>query len=643
MWEASPLEISIEVLPGTTVEQLNDILKKEQKDQINVRAVDKETDIEKITVCTIELFEEDAPEYDKDTPGEYMLIARLASNFVPLDVDFPGPIQVKVTVKEPLEIKSIPTLYATSYQSVSSKNIGKINKIPDQVNVVLENDLIIPVDVEWDWAPYDEAKDVAGNHTVLGTLVNIPSIAKQPDGVEIKPTLQIENVTVKYRVTGVLSDNFVEGDAGLTLAELTEIKKPTLNLEITSYTSGIDFTTEYEVEVALEAEKNPDFDMEREDVYILEGTLKLPSNISCPTGKFYEEIILQTNAVNVTEVEPQYVLTTEGTNFFDIKELPRQVPVTLSNGKRIMMDVDWGTGIGYTPYPENLTESEPVIMSVIGELTNYPQYINRSNEQVVLQITMIKAYEIVRITPGRIPEDGAIEVKMGASLDEIYNSLETHEILLTLQDSKGNVSSANVTFTLREEDNPNFDPEVEGIQNLTIYFPLEDKILNPNGLTATVVVKLTKYTISNTKAVRITGVLSGTAFEDVGLPAEAPLMRNDEVADKAPATWDGSKYNPTKIGSQVIRGTFVTPLPIHLENPNNRQPNAVVAIIDPTIRVLSMEQIVMEKPKGQRGRNQVSANGIDGFIEYQFLTEIEHKDGTITTEIVSFFVETDND
>lgn len=640
IWEALPLEVSIEVLPGTTVAQLNDILKKEQKDQINVRAVDKETDIEKITVCTIELFEEDAPEYDKDTPGEYMLIARLASNFVPLDEDIPGPIQVKVTVKEPLKIKSIPTLFVTSYQSVSSKNIGKIHKIPNQVSVVLENDLIIPVDVEWDWDTYDAAKDVAGNHTVLGTLVNIPSIARQPDGVEIKPTLQIRSIAVNYRVTGVLGGNSVEGDAGLTLEEITEIEKPTLNLEITSYTGGIDFTTEYEAEVALETEKNPDYNVECAGSYVLEGALKLPSNI---TGKSYEKVNLKTYMVSVTDVEPQSVCTTEGTNFFDIKGLPEWVPVTLSNGKQIMMDVDWGTGVGYTPYPDNLTDSEPVIMSVLGELTNYPQYVDSSDVQVKLQITMTKPLEIIDITPNRIPEEGALEVKLGSSLDDIYNALETHDILLTLQSSTGNVSSAKVTFTLRAEDNPAFDPKAEGVQNLTIYIPLDDKIRNPNNLTATLAVKLTKYTITSTVVVRVRDVLSGTPFEDVDMPVVAALKRNDGVEDRAPVTWDGSKYNPTKIGTQVVKGTFVTPLPIHLENPLDRQPNAAVTIIDPTIKVLSMEQIVMEKPKGQRGRNQVSANGIDGFTEYQFLTEIEHEDGTITTEIVSFFVETDND
>lgn len=642
-----PMYEPLEVYPGTTFAEMSEQAQREGK-LVYVLSLDLDAGDDSITVCPISFTEEDNLGFTKDIPGEYTLIARLPDNFASLeDLDIVATTPFRVVVMEPQVIVSSETARMNAYQSVSPENL---EDIPAQVNVTLENGMVIPVDVEWDWREYKLAKDVAGEHIVSGRLINLPSMAVQPAGQNIIPAMIVNNIPVNYDITGLQSDNLYEADAGLTLDELTEILKPTLTFEITSTTVGINLVTDYTVSVILEDVKNPEFDPQTDGYYPIMGTLALPTNIACPTvteGDPYEQIDLFTYPVNVKSVEPVYMLAEEGVPFTELEGCPTQVIVTLTSvgpdgkNKKITTGVDWGMGVGYTPFPDGLTDDTPVTMEVTGLLDNYPTYVNGAGVEALLVITMTRVYDLVAISPSRIPAVESMEVKLGSSLDDIYTQIADHSVELTLANRKEERHTATVTFQLREEDNADYDPVTLGEDMLTGYIPLAENIKNPDGLGIEIVVEKKKYTISSSKVVQLTGVESGTPFEEIGLPELVTVVRNDGETEDIPVIWDGSNYNPTRLGSQAVRGAFATPLPIHLENPNKRQANAIVKIIDTSAQILSLEQLPCDTAMFSVSEDIVSEEPIPGYTEYRYLAEILWEDGATSFQVVSIFVETE--
>lgn len=76
---------------------------------------------------------------------------------------------------------------------------------------------------------------------------------------------------------------------------------------------------------------------------------------------------------------------------------------------------------------------------------------------------------------------------------------------------------------------------------------------------------------------------------------------------------------------------------MHLDNPNNRQPSAAVTIVNPNVQILSLEQIT-DSPRLML--MSLEADDIlPGFVEYKYRAKVQHKDGTVTEEIISAFVE----
>lgn len=343
-----------------------------------------------------------------------------------------------------------------------------------------------------------------------------------------------------------------------------------------------------------------------------------------------------TNPVGIQSMEP--AVTTMGTDFAEIDK-PSQVCVTLQNGKQEWIDVDWGTGEGYISDSDELTEDNPIQSTVIGELVNRPDYINFAEEQASLVITVMlpRVYYINSISPARIPETGTVKVNLGSSLEEIYNTLETHSATVELRNLKNVISTQEVTFALREEDNPDYDPMAEGEFELKAYLNLPETVENPDNVQLTVAVKPTKYTIKSAVAVKIGGVIVGTPFEEIGLPANAPVNYTDGSTGTVPATWSDATYSLTKIGAQAIKGTFNTPLPVFVENPNNRQPVAALTVVNPSVRILSAVPVEKTSTFALEDDNTTEDIIIPGLIMRDYMVELLHEDGSITTEVISVF------
>ncbi len=626
-------EISIEVYPGTTLAEIEEKLSAEGKTTLDVEAISL-TYNDIVYLYTDFIIEESKNgSYNKDEPGNYTIIGSFTGNFRELDEYLPGPIEVSLTVLEPLEITGYAETSIGAYQSVEAENF---TNIPNQVEARLENDEEILIDVEWDWSNYN--KDIAGQQMVIGRFTNLPSKARQGD-IEIYPVLKVNVEAVEYEITGMLSDNMFETYAGLTLEQITEREEPKIEYEITSVTDGIDFTTTYEVDVLLETDKNPDYNQYASDYYILIATLNLPSNITYADGNFYDEAILYTVPVDIESVEPAFATTKDGVEFDDIDK-PATVRVNLTNGESVPIEVEWD-GTGFDTNPAGLTEDNHVEQEMYGELIrDYDTngYINfPAPEAPKLTVTTVLSYHVHSISPVRIPEIGAMDVNLGTSLSEIYDMLNSHTVEVTLRSNGGSEKVITTTFTLPDSENSHYVPLTLGTYELEGSLMLTD-IDNPGEIQPTIVVRTMKYNITSIDSIRLTGVESGTAFGDIGAPefvvASLRSVTDSTTKDEeVGVNWDSSTYNPTRLGSQVVRGTLETPLPLHIENTNNRQPSMIVTVVNPTVRILSLEQIAA--PMMLRMTQPV----IEGYREVRYNAKLQQADGTITTEVISLFVE----
>ena len=512
------------------------------------------------------------------------------------------------------------------------------------------------VGVKWNSGNYE--KDIAGDQLITGTLVNLPAGVTQPE--EEKTAALIVHVKpVSYEVTAVIPDeNYFDTDkdgnelsAGFELPELRK-KLPVdkVKVQLTSVTEGVNISIEYELDFTLEEENNPDYISEEEYIGDLYGTLVETQNVKNPENLLYE-FMVQTFAVGITEVEPASIIVDYYTEFEDIN-LPQTVNAKLSNGQTKEISVDWGTGEGYNPDPEGLTEDTPVTFTINGTLYDAPQYINLyPAPEVLLTITLVlpRVYTIKDISPVRIPETGTKKINLGTEISDINALIENHIATVTLENLKGVTSTQEVTFTLREEDNMHYDSMSEEEFELIAYLNLPDGILNPDNKQLVISVRPTKYIIKSVVATRVNGVLAGTAFEDIGMPDTVTVNYTDldvKQGEVSGVIWDGSKYLPDKIGNQAVKGTFSDPLPVYVTNPNRRTPSAIVNVINPTVRMLSAKQVT-ETPFSSLKKSVKQAitqdEEIDGFIERKYEVELLHEDGSITTEVISIFDEIKED
>ncbi|MCI9265042.1 MAG: S8 family serine peptidase [Oscillospiraceae bacterium] len=630
--------VSIEVLLGTNIAELNDILIQTGQKEVSIIAWESEgSDVLNI-FCDINIEEGPNSSYQMNIPGEYELMATLPDNIL-VDAAV-NELPITVTVLPPSSVVKAEA-YMSTRQSVDKKNIENIVK---QADVTMENGWTIPVDVEWNWANFD--KDSEADQYLLGTLKNVPAPVKLEEEQEIKATLIVDVIPTQYNVTEIVNNSYT-GDSGLTLSELHTLLQPTVTLEITSIDENDSFVTEYDVPVTFD-ENDINFNSKEAGKYTLsvspaEGFI-LPENITWPST-IESALTITTNKIDIIEVEPLYAVTSEGTPFNEI-ELPSQATVTLSckgadeKNKKAVIDIDWGLGEGYTPNPDSWDDDGTVTFEILGSLVGCEKYINNAEEMpVTVQITMLPAPNLIAITPRILPSSGALEVKLGATLEEIYAELDTHSVQLELEDYQGNIRTVEMSFLLRAEDNPEYNSSALGTYTLNLYLPLGNTIKNPGGLNAQLLVKTVKYSIYSVENIRMSAS-TGIPFDDLDMPTEVSVTRNDKVTEKLDVTWNGQNYNSDKIGTQIIQGTLVTPLPIHLENPNNRQPRILLTLSAPNTQTLSLtpiskEQMVIMLTDNLNNESELMV----GLIEYCFWAELLHEDGTVSIEQISIFEE----
>lgn len=642
VWGVAPDDIEIEVLPGTSISEINKLLLEEGKREVDIMAISLNTDDIVYMFSDYLLKLENNTHYDMDTPGEYTLVGTLPDNLIPFDEDF-VPL-IKVIVSEPLEILYVNDTMINSYQSVEPEDF---DNIPNTVEIVLEGGIVSEAGVIWNWDSYNKNAVGENGETltqfVEGELI-LPSNAKHPEDHTFRAIMAVYVEAVDYEIVGVttldtLEEDMFTADAGLTLEEITNSIKPRIRLELKAVSKDLDRNYPYDIDVVFEDERNEDFIQYDEYIGIVFATLQdLPSNIECDEN--YELFFLQTIPVEAEPIEAVSIIVKEGTLFEDI-DLPETVPmklisnITFEEIKTAMVPVDFGNGDGYNPCPDELTEDTPVTFELTGYIADSPDtaYINRAGVDVPLKITVTMVYTLTEISPSRFPLNGTMKVNLGTSIEEIYTMLDTYQVDLTLTTSKGDEKIIPTTFELREEDNLHYDINADetGIYTLKAHLPLDDNIINPNDLSVEIVVETMQYNVNAITAVRITGVIVGTPFDEVGLPELVTVTRSDSVKENVPVSWDESTYRPAGTAHSV--SGILEPLPKHLKNPNNRKAAAMISFAKADAEVISMKQIFETDTPQNRELAEL------GFTQHLYEVKTKDKNGAISTDIISTFVE----
>lgn len=640
--KASPKEIFVEAYRGTTLEELNQQLAAEGKDEISVLATNSQNS-GKRTFARISLQEGVNPDWDnqKDICGTYALTASLPENMTPRTNKAPGPIHVNVTVLEPLEITETKLAQGTMYQGVEPANA--VNILPQKVTAVLEDNSEIEVGVEWDWSFYN--KNSLTNPPILGHLVDLPRKAKQPVGEETTANLTVQMVSVTYVISDITGVSEMTAKAGLTLEEITalsgqddsDIPAFSRTLKLSGEAEdGKEFNIDYVVPFTLTSEANPTYSSTTIGEHTLTVTLALPDFISTESFPAYNQINLTTQPVAITTLETKTIIDREGTPFAELSNVPEQVLATLDvigpdgNAKTALLSVDWGEGAGYTPLPEGLTETTSVTMTVNGTLADLPAYLLPTDLVPTLSVTLGREFDILSIT---LAQSDELEVKLGTDYAAMDGMVD-HEAILELRCTNGELQSQVVSFELREEDNPQYNPSEVGTYHLIGRLLAGSNVKNPNNIPVKVTVRTAKYNIIEFYVPEEDIYMFAGEDPLLYLPETMPtLLSNDEI-EEVDVTWDMDTIDAEVSDFYVVEGIFN--LPIYLENPNNIQPFIFVFVDEPESQIISMKQLVESKDivSDEPAYRETS---IPGYTAHRYSVNRLYKDGSIKQQTMTCY------
>lgn len=626
---------SVTVLGGSSIAEINEKLTK----TVGINAEAQSDGSEVFFFDSFEVTSEDNPGFDPDLLGHQTLTGRFEHDAISSEA-YGITIDIDVNIiSSPISIVS--TAEVDAYQSVSIENN---DNVPNTVKVTLENGMELSAGVKWDFENYH--KDAAGDQIITGKLINLPSGAIQTTPERVA-TLIIHVTPVNYKIKSIVDNLDETVDACIAIDNLKDnLSFETVTVELESVTPDISITAEYDMPYTINAEDNADYDPYYPDFYLIEGQFTLPANIS-NTDNIPFQINLTTLGLEIASIEPCVANTTKGTAFADVQK-PETANVTLSNGSVEEIEVNWNSDEGYISDSPELTVDNPIQCTVNGILTNIPAYIDYYNQPVPLNITVTQPREfyISSIAPSRIPETGSITLNLGSTLEDIYKEIESHTVTLNLRDASGaSVPSQQAAFTIRTEDNTDYSAVIVGEQTVTAYLDLPENIKNPDGVQLEISVNLVKRIVKSATVVKLPNVPYGTAFADIGLPENAPVVFTDGTSGALPATWNESTYQPEKTnGAHIVRGTYNTPLPIYAENPNNRRPSAAVTIVKENTTILSAEPIESKPSRMMRlaPENTILSDSIEyddipGLRIRNYKITVLNADGSITDEIMSVF------
>lgn len=615
----SPSEASITVEYGTNLEEVAEQYQTVQN-TINVNAKNIATEEVVPIPKSLEFSQEDNTSFNSEQAGTYDLIARpvLTNNITIADETY---FVLHVTVKEKRNISNVQSANVTTYRYTPFSEIT----IPETTNVSLDDGTLVDIEVEWDEDAY--SPKLVGSQIITGTFKNMP-VSVQESSL-YQPILVITVSDAEYEITQIIDGDIETIDAGLTLDEAYEIiSTQSVEAEITT-TDGA-HTTHTDIPFTLDAE-NSDYNGEEINIYFIPTILNLPENISNPFDLYYE-LIVDVWPVDVdSETQTEFEKTVpRGIAFADLA-LPTEVAVQLTNGKTVNIPITWEED-DYQPNSEQ---------SIISGVAEWPDYINGYDVefQYTIDTIVLDSYTLTAIAPTQLPADGStLSVKLGTTLEEIKNMLETNTVTVTLSDSSGATHEESVEFELLSEDNLTYSTAVIGTYALQARLVLPNNVSNPDNIMLTINVETYVKTVKSITSVRVSGVTQGTEFEDIDMPETVSVTFTDNTKEDVSVTWDGSTYDSTKTGNQRITGTLNCPT--YIVNPNNRTASAVVTVVAPaTTQLLSLTpqpEVALFSLFSLRWEEPAEELPED-LVEHKYVAEYLNEDGTITEEEISLF------
>lgn len=624
----TPASAEVSVEYGTTFDEIMALGVIPETITLNMK---KNDDRDKKTLSvprSLTILDTDNKGFNPNYAGTHTIIARpVVSNNMTIADDM--YFTLYVTVKEQHSVKKIQAEHIATYVYTPASELT----LPETVNVQLDDDSIVPVEVDWNMSGYNP--NTAGYQMISGKFKE-GSIPANVNLNNHNAVLSIYVKDVQYDVLQVFDGDFETIPAGLDIGEIYE-QLESKEVEIEIQTKDKKHTTHTYVPFTIDT-PNDEYKYDEIDMYTLNATLTLPENIS-NDYKLKHEVMVYLWPVEIdlenTTREFDDITVTKGTPVSNFG-LPTSLPVVLMNGKTIDVDVAW---------TEDAVQNSADKVTLTGE-GDFPSYVMSDGFNFKYTVTLEEAeatYNILAIENDVLPSDGStLRIPLGTPLSKIPALL--NEQVKVILDGTGDKNDDMLDIEIKAEDNPDYSLDEVGTYELTAQLVLPANMNNPDSLTVTVNVETYKKTIKAIKPITISGIAAGTPFSEIGAPPKVAVTFTDGSTEDISVTWDESQYdpNPPKSKNELIYGTLEE-LP-YIENPNNVKVYLVVKVVVPTNAKLLSLTPVTETPSlfSSRARfaapkkaavNQLS----DNLIERKYIAEYEEEDGTITTEEISIF------
>ena len=282
---------------------------------------------------------------------------------------------------------------------------------------------------------------------------------------------------------------------------------------------------------------DPTFDKFVARNYVFTGTLDLPSGV-VNTNNFDVSVTVKVGDPYITEItDIANIGVINGTEMSDIG-LPTKVEVTLNDGNKQNIDVNWDNG------NPNYDKSVAGNYVFTGTLDLPTGVVNTNNVEASVTVTVGNPY-ITEITD--IANIGVIN---GTEMSDI--GLPT-KVEVTLND--GNKQNIDVNW---DNGNPNYDKSVAGNYVFTGTLDLPTSVINTNNVEASVTVTVGDLYITDVDAIANITVTNGTDKSDIGLPEDIEITLNDGSTQNVDVNWDNGdpSYNKFVARNYVFTGTL---------------------------------------------------------------------------------------
>lgn len=623
----SPSSAKMSVEFGTSLDKLLSDASAPKQVTVNL---EKENDSSKTLSLNmnLEILSEDNKGYNAESTGLHNVIARpvLPSN-VKAANDMYFMLYVDVKPKHQVtKLSASPHLSTYRYTPANELDT------PETIKVQLDGDENNTADIKVKWDMDEYYSDTVGRNIILGEFIEIPNNINIPS--KFVPSMSITVEDAEYEIVQFTGAGAEEIYAGYTIEEVAE-KLSVNEAEAEIKMVGSNYVTHTNIPVIMNySEQN--YDREQDATYVLMYTPDPPEGISNVNNEKYY-FTLQTTMVDVDKNELDEFPIKEvirGTAY-EALNLPEEMPIKLENGKTEMINMNWDSK-AYDPDSDGC---------MISSNPDWPAYINHDGVDITYNIVFFDeedVYTLTSIEPSQLPATGAYDVKLGTSLEEIKNMLDTDEIKVIASKGSDTIEKM-VKFEILAEDNAEYlNASTAGKYKIKARLILPDDIHDTKEEQTMLIINVKAYTrtVKTISTVTKRNIPYGTPFNELGLPEQVKVTFTDGgEPEMINVIWDQSEYLVDST-AKYHRITGELDKPAYVEVPSGKTAIAMIYM-----KSVTKAQLLSVTPKEETALFSLSAmfrlnkeNELpDDVVEHKYIAEYLNEDGTITTEEFSTF------